>query len=245
MFRIKKQKNSFKFYSSLPAVTKEFPIIESKSFKRNWIRPVAESYKSITSDIKNFGIPFSGAIKCPGIFSAMNTGWILTSWFDFIIETKNNGESCSFKIPPFLKDEVKFSNYNQPLISFMNLNLPTMKIPVPNNSLDILIKITTPWAVEIPKGWNLLVLPVSYSDDVRFTASTGILKPGDREINPQLFWHQGDGTELVEAGTPLCQLIPIPDNQVNFDFDCLDYDENQKKEQARYSFKNVCRFITK
>lgn len=235
----------FKFYSSLPAVVTEYPIIPASLYKRKWVRTVSDAYKSIVGNINNFGKPFSGVSKCPGIISVCKTGWIVTSWFDFIIDTSEDGKTVGYRLPPTLVEETtnKHPAFGKQLINFMNLSLPQMQIPKPPQSLDALIKISTPWAVEIPKGWSLLLCPVSYSDETRFTSSTGILRAGDREINPQLFWHQFNGTELVKAGTPLCQLIPIPDETVEFEFECLDYTPEQIKEQDRYFFEKACKFL--
>ena len=235
----------FKFYSSLPAVTNEFPILPASSYKRKWVPPVAAAYKNIVGNINNFGKPFSGVVKCPGIFNFCKTGWIVTSWFDFIIDTVDDGKSVGYRLPPTLVEETtnKHPVFGKQLITFMNLSLSQMQVPKPPQSLDTLIKISTPWAVEIPKGWSLLLCPVGYSDEIRFTSSTGILRRGDREIKPQLFWHQFSGTELVKAGTPLCQLIPIPDDTVNFDFECLDYTPEQVKKQDHYFFEKACKFL--
>jgi hypothetical protein len=246
MFSFKKSNPQFQFYSSVPGVKEQFPIIESKEYKRKWVAPVANSYKTITDDLNNYGKPFTGVAKCPGIFGVLHTGWIVTSWFDFIIETKDNGKSVGYRVPPFLKDNLSSnSSFDRSLINIMNLELPQMKIPIPPQSLNLLIKISTPWHVEIPKGWNLLIVPVSYSDENRFTSSTGILRPGDEEINPQLFWHQLNGVELIPAGTPLCQLIPVPDKTINFNFNCLDFTEKQTNDRAASLFKNSFGFVKK
>ncbi len=231
-----------KFYSSIPAVTNLFPIVPAKTVKRIWFKETAEFYKEIRADIRNFKHQFSGVAKCPGIINLLSEGWILTSWFDFIIDINQETKSFSYIVPPELESELKERNpeFGKPLIQFMNLNLPQMKIPIPDDVFPLLIKISTPWAAEIPKGWRLLFLPIPYPDDTDFVSSTGILSPGDREINPQIFWKTSAKTKIISAGTPLCQIIPIPDNSI--DFECLDYDKKQIKKQDEYFYNKSFKF---
>ena len=78
-------------------------------------------------------------------------------------------------------------------------------------TLGQVVKLETPWRVMAHPDIVILQIPVSYSDDKRFSAPTGIVDPSySYEINLQLFWHAMDGDEIVTAGTPLCQWIPIP-----------------------------------
>jgi hypothetical protein len=231
-----------KFYSSIPSVTKEFPIVYSKTIKRTWFKTAADEYKHITSDIKNYKHQFSGVAKCPGIINLMTEGFVLKSWFDFIIDINQETGSCSFTLPPMLNEEIRarYPYFGKSLIQFMNIGLPQMNVPVSDDVFPMLIKISTPWAAEIPKGWKLLFLPIPYSDDLDFVASSGILSPGDREINPQLFWKKTAKPKIIPAGTPLCQIIPIPDNTL--DFECLDYTKEQVKEQDEYFYNKSYKF---
>jgi hypothetical protein len=231
-----------KFYSSIPSVTKEFPIVCSKTIKRTWFKNVADEYNHITLDIKNYKHQFSGVAKCPGIIKLMTEGFVLRSWFDFIIDINQETGSCSFVTPPNLPAEIneRYPHFGKSLIQFMNLNLPQMKIPIPDTVYPMLIKITTPWAVEIPKGWKLLFLPIPYADETDFISSSGILSPGDREINPQLFWKKTATPKIIPAGTPLCQIVPIPDNTLAFE--CLDYSEDQIKKQDEFFYNKSYRF---
>ena len=56
-----------------------------------------------------------------------------------------------------------------------------------------------------------LQMPISYHKEDRFSVPTGIVDPKySYEINLQLFWHKIEkGEYLMEAGTPLCQWIPM------------------------------------
>jgi len=57
----------------------------------------------------------------------------------------------------------------------------------------------------------LLQTHVHYGGESRFTAATGTLDPREApNCNIQLFWHVMDGVEIIKAGTPLVQYIPMP-----------------------------------
>ena len=93
------------------------------------------------------------------------------------------------------------------------------------NTLETVIKIQTPWFVEVPKGYSLLMMPLPYSDDKRFTAATGLLR-GNQPLNVQVFWHCLNSEEIIPAGTPLNQMILIKDQSVGYE---INYEPNSAK----------------
>jgi predicted nucleotidyltransferase len=109
------------------------------------------------------------------------------------------------------------------------------------DTLHTLIKIQTPWFVTVPKGYSLLCLPVPYNDDIRFTASTGVLK-GCNDVNAQLFWHVKKGREVVKKGTLLAQYILIKDEEVDYTVSVaneLDLKEREKSKEEWNKKRNL------
>jgi len=239
MFNIFNSTPKFKFHSVIPGAKEMHPIIPSKMHSPSWVKSVIDAYKFKTSKLLNYGPQFAGTGKCPGIIELGKIGWIVTSWFDFIIKTDGKRQ-CLWSVPSTFPSCMPHTG--EP-IKFIDMSLPEHKVPVPPHSMDLLVKLFMPWTVDIPKGWNLLMLPVNYADDTRFQCSTGILKPGSFvEVNPQLFWNVIHGEELVKAGTPLCQLIPIPDTSYKADFEMVDFDENQAKRKQSFYYRKGCTF---
>ena len=80
----------------------------------------------------------------------------------------------------------------------------------------MLIKINTPWAVKVPRGYSMMLMPVAYADESRFTVMSGLIQSDlpAAPINVQMRWHVKEGKELIKAGTPLAQLILIKDDDV-------------------------------
>ena len=234
----------FKFYCSVPGVIENFPIIPAKSYRPLWVKSAIETYKNASKNINSTGLQLSGVIKCPGIADLSRVGWIMPAWFDFIIETKgkDQGRWIVNSNLPVVLDCV--DGFNKDLITFIDMSNPLNQIPLSTNTYNGLIKVSSPWVVDIPKGWNLLIKPVSYSDDVRFESSCGLLKPGKHvEINPQLFWNVLYGKELVKAGTPLIHLVPIPDKAFSIGHECLQFDEKRKYNQLAYFYEKALSFI--
>jgi hypothetical protein len=170
----------------------------------------------------------------------MGEGYILRSWFDLTVQTSNDEYALNCTFPAGMINVCKDNNFNSELISSFSGKHPNLAVPVANGSIKSLIKINTPWAVKIPTGWSMLMLPVSYGDDTRFTAKPGILTEGEfYTISPIIEWHVKNSVEKIEAGTPLLQMIPIRsenaavtiqlfDNEFYSNQKCADYATNHK-----------------
>ena len=84
-------------------------------------------------------------------------------------------------------------------------------VPFRNDTLKTIIKVNTFWRYSSSDDIVLLQMPIPYPDHNIFTACTGIIDPDKYlELIVQLQWHKLDGQYTIKAGTPLCQLIPIP-----------------------------------
>jgi hypothetical protein len=94
-----------------------------------------------------------------------------------------------------------------------------------------MIKIQSPWMVEIPIGYKLLFMPIPYNDDNRFVAAHGILK-GKNWLNIHLFWYKTNSKEFVKKGTPLCQYLLIREEEVDFVI-------NTSNEEDKNYFKEI------
>ena len=86
----------------------------------------------------------------------------------------------------------------------------------------------------------LLQIPVHYTNEKRFTPATGLIDPRYAHVlNVQLFWHVLNGEELVRAGTPLVQYIPVPRNAYissHFNFICDEANEHDRKLERSFNY---------
>jgi hypothetical protein len=192
-----KKQPKVEFYSIDWARTYNYPIEPISTIAIPW---AITAKATLISKNKNNLHDFSSTHMCSGIRGIMNTGYVLKAPNDFIISTDGDGVSFTWEQPHASLQPLDYFSPDQ----FGDY------APLPPQTLRSLIRVITPWRVKLPAGWNLLVLPIQYSEPQPFTSSIGILNPEiSRQLSPVLYWHNLNGRELIKAGTPLCQLIPI------------------------------------
>jgi hypothetical protein len=208
MSLIEKFSDSLVFESLLPGLEVHMPIIPAKEFKRKWLESARAELKEMKKQEPN---EVAHIARCPGIFDIARTGWVLRSWLDIEIETNGDLDTFLWRTPvcqnemcPMAGNAVEWHPQEQ--FSKFQENFPS-------NTLKTIIKIQTPWRILIPKGYNVLVIPVPYSDESRFTVLPGTFYAGIAVCNLQMLWHVTNGKTVIKAGTPLAQFILIPENQ--------------------------------
>ena len=169
--------------------------------------------------------------RCPGIISTVKVGWIHKAYQNFTIET--NGDMDTFKWETDI-DQANTS-YGKIIGDYINFHeteqLADFKI-MPLHTLRTLIKINSPWYVNIPKGYKLLCMPVPYPDQNIFTAAWGILDR-DNVLNVPLYWHIPDGKVLIKKGTPLCQYVLLKDNNYLYKNEMISHNEIEKVKNSK------------
>ena len=187
----------FNFYCLDKTVELAYPIISASEIELPWVK---KSQDLFAQKRKNFSSTrHSGAHMCSGIVNLMNMGWVLTAPHDFLIETKGDGVSFTWKSPA---EDKKIGHFGSSEYGDF------AKLPI--NTLKTIIKVDTPWRFKAPKGWGLMMIPLQYIDEDRFSSAVGILNETQSNIlNSILYWHDLKNETHIKAGTPLCQLIPI------------------------------------
>jgi len=237
------KERSIDFYCSLPEVKQTYPIIESKTSEFKWIKDSAICYKNQSKETGIFQ-HVSGTAKCNGIMSLVNQGYLLRSWFDLTIKTFEDPYRFEFFVPESIFSFLQEKNYNKSLVSWFSGDDPVIKIPLNEGSFQTVLKIVTPWAVTIPKGYKLLIMPVPYADETNFESMPGILTSGNfYEINPIIKINKKPGELFIPAGTPLCYFIPMKEENVKVKF--KDYNEKIKKEELKTMYNLKHRFLKK
>lgn len=200
LFNWFKKKPFIRFYSLEPGVLNLFPIIKASEVKRPYM--TVDQPENAPSS-KN----------CPGIKKIVSSGWIVQAPADFIIKTTGDGVSIEWQEP------FRFSKISEGRDAYVSAHGRSQTEPLiddPSSVLKTAIKLETPWRVEASDDLVLLQMPVVYNNERRFTAASGVLDTRyGHLLNIQLFWHVLEGETLVRAGTPLCQLIPVPRSSLN------------------------------
>lgn len=184
------------FFSYTKDLNYAYPIEPIDTLKLNWVKESAQAFQEIKNDTSHE----SASHLCAGIKDLMSVGYIVRLPYDVGIKTNGDGVSVASMIPHDKIPEIKY---------FTGRHFGDV-LPVPHSSLKTAIKIDTRWAVKMPKGWKMLMIPINYYQDQPFTCATGVLDTSIcNQINPILYWHGFDGEYILKAGTPLCHLIPI------------------------------------
>lgn len=196
-------------------VLTDMPIVPTSQIDFKWVEAAHEHFKKSQAP---------STLKCPGIFSVLSKGWIQRTYQDITISTNGDGESFTSSTPI---DQMNYDggNYAGPYVARHTPDQLAAFKEFPPNTLKTLIKIHSPWFVKIPKGYSLLMMPIPYNDDCRFTALTGILKNNNWLI-VQLYWHCLNSVEVIPKGTPINYMMLIKDESNEYE---SHYVENRKQ----------------
>ena len=206
-------KKKLRFINPVPGIAEAYPVIKAKDFKRDWVDKNNKEVQLFHQTLKTCpitrlkslvqGAKFIG--RCPGIRSFMNTGYIVTLPFDVVVETYGDGVKFNAEHFAPTSEHVTLGVNGFAKESFHDY------VNVPQNSLKTVLKIDTGWRVVPDSKFVFLCGPMHYSGESRFTTVTGILDPYiSSELNIAMYWHVLQGREILKAGTPILQLIPIP-----------------------------------
>lgn len=215
----KSKKPEIKFICSMQAVKDTMPIVRAGQIPRPWIKKVARG------NIKDEEGRSRSSSRCPGIIDVMREGFVIRAWCDITIVI--DGEDFTWKIPHEMigpgGNNIEVVTYHHDFHLFKHLENK------PRHSFGHVLKINTPWFIDIPKGYKLLQIPVTYVDQNTFTSFIGMMEYelGLHSLNIPFVLHKNRGEVIIKAGTPLAQLIPIK-MEDKMDMVNLSFPENPK-----------------
>jgi hypothetical protein len=215
-------KPKVEFYTMIPPLTED---LEPRSGRADMIstlkRVKVPNFKE--TSIKN----------CPGIIQYGMQGFVLRAWQDILVEATADGVAARWETP-LLMEHVVDPRVTQPSLRaaeevvFMKQNAFYDHFPR-DNTLKMVMKINTPWFVKLPRGYSALILPVWYDNEQRFETIPGILDTDYFEkINVQLYWRALGRTEIIQAGTPLCKILPIQLEDWDSEIRCINATDLRK-----------------
>lgn len=191
------------FYTTIKGIEKTMPIITSKEYKHSWIKKAMDNELS-----KN-------VTRCPGIFKIKNEGWLIRTWQDIKLSIKDSQYQWQTPLnQKTLSTHFEFDQIDHHGEIFLYDHFDNW----PKNTFSKIIKINTPWVVDVPKGYLLHQIHPAYLDENRFTAVPGTYtsETGLNCLNVPVFWHATEGEFLIKAGTPIAQLILTKKEDINY-----------------------------
>lgn len=206
------KKPTLEFICHAPGIHKIMPIIPTKDLEHQWIK---NARREFISEMKNNPEKFelyTNICRCPGIKNILSEGWVVRLYQDVTIETFGDGSYFEWKSAV---DQTIFNEYHkfsieQNIVQYHHeTQFFAHRKNWPADTLKTILKFVLPWSVRIPKGYDLIQIPVAYLDENRFTAVPGIADNifGIHPINVQMYWHVLNKKVLLKAGTPLAQFI--------------------------------------
>jgi hypothetical protein len=192
---------NLKFKCLLPEI-KEPYIVKTSIKDYKWFKEALKDLNKNKHKVKTH------TARCPGIINYLNYGWVQKTYQDIIIKTNGDKETIMYSTP-FKQEESKFGKYIGAYVHYHSADELYKYQKFREDCIKPLVKIHSPYIVEVPKGCWLLRLPLAYPDDNRFTAAIGFLD-GKNFLNVQLFWHRLNSEEYIKRGTPLCQYVLVP-----------------------------------
>lgn len=164
---------------------------------------------------------------CPGVVDVMRAGYVLRAWTDIEITTPEppapgKGTDKFIDRTPLGRDEIggKVGAFGPGL---------NQKFPLHPGEYDFALKFDSPWLCKTPPGWSLLYLPIPYEEKKPWRVLHGITDNDTFHIVNILAMWSHYGSYLIEAGTPLCWLLPVKREGYNFKTD-VRYDADRARE---------------
>lgn len=164
---------------------------------------------------------------CPGVVDVMRSGYLLRAWTDIEITTPEppKGPEDQFRaITGMRPDELggKIGAFGPGL---------NQKLPLWPGEYAFALKFDSPWVCKTPPGYSLLYAPVPYDEQRPYRVLHGITDNDTFHIVNLLIMWSHYGTYVIEAGTPLCWLLPIRREGYNLPTDVV-YDPERYKQLA-------------
>jgi hypothetical protein len=221
-----------KFLCSIEAALIAYPVEPINKAVPKWLETEAAEYSKDYKEINANTLSKTTFTKCKGIRELYKTGWVVRAWQDIYVDANDDG---SFE----WRTKVNQSAYNG--VNEVSAHSPDTFKHCPHLSKYVpILKIQTPWVMDIPKGYSALQLPVAYQDNPLFTGVEGIYNRnfGLMDLTIQLFWH-GRGPQMIKAGTPLAHFILIKNEKIECEVRVMN-EEEVKVSRLQRMLKNIC-----
>lgn len=173
---------------------------------------IAEPYRAIEyspdwwSRLKTEAAPPIKTVKrCSPFLDAMGVGWIIPLAVDVYIKTNSDISHINYS---WTFDKKMIENHDgrqmyAPDDKDKQKNHPYYPTPI--------LKFANYWSIKVPEGYSLLFTPPLNRPDKRFQCFSGVVDCdmySNRIAFPFIFLEK-DFDGVIEAGTPLVQVIPI------------------------------------
>ena len=177
-------------------------------------------------DLKSYAKPTITAKTCPGIRDYLTAGVMLPMWCDLAFEDIEPEEGKEEReVGVYLPHEVFTVSWHPADQLGKQCPMHTGHSSYP--------KLDSPWYVETPPGWSILVLPVWFhetDEDPVFRVLPGIVDTDVlHQINlPGQFFPRKKRFSSLKKGQPLAHIIPFERQSVDLEVGLMSEEDRQR-----------------
>jgi hypothetical protein len=205
-----------------PGLVENYPIVPARQVLPEWFRSSdtkvgagqvhgphqqAQAGSGTVVGPKTYSRDTKPTIRhCPGVVDVLRSGYLLRAWTDIEVTTPAPATGTD-------RDVFQANTGMRPdeIGGRVNAFGPAMnqRLPLHPGEYAFALKVDTPWTCKTPPGWSLLFDPVPFDEKRPFRVVPGITdSDAFHVINLIVMWSH-HGSYLIEAGTPLCWLLPV------------------------------------
>lgn len=184
----------FECVTPVVGLVEQYPIVPYRKAMPTWFKnaPVKGDYHG------NQNPTIRG---CPGIIDMLRLGYLMPLWSDLKVHTPTGPDdpnaSWSFKSGT---PEARVGGFSKQL---------TATLPRWTGEYEFTLKFESPWWIKTPPGWSTLMLPIPYLEERPWRVVPGVIDTDRYHSTNVIVRYSKQGEYLLEAGEPLCQLIPF------------------------------------
>ncbi len=201
------KKPKIEFYNVIDGIADQMPIVPSSKIIHEWKKTAAEEFGSTKAKCPITG--HTTVSKCPAINNIQTCGWVLRLNQDVTIDCDRTGETIQWATSTANNDDVSL----HPIHAYHKYRKHW-----PVQSAPQVVKFHLGWYATIPKGYDLLQIPIGLADENNFTAVEGMYSSdlGPAGMTIPVYWHALGQTKTLKAGTPLAQLILVKSENIEY-----------------------------
>ena len=196
---------------------------------------IPEWYKKLDGKLSN-GFVSSTIKRCPPFLDIMQEGWIIPLAADVYIKVNEDSSGLDFEW-----------KYHKNMVENHGIEQLSGRVKHPSHPIPPL-KFLNYWQIKVKKGWSVYFVPPFNRPDERFECIAGLVDCDKypEYINFPFIWKKPKYDGIIEAGTPLVQVIPVPRNVLKKDFKCRlqtpkELEELEKVRRRRASHESYYR----
>jgi len=152
-------------------------------------------YKNASSELSENHLGGNNVASCIPFFDSLTTGWIIPVPVDIEVSIRNGNMNFDWS------SDIKFVDAH---------SRETVTDHFPDEH-KLALQIYHKWAWSVPQGYSVLMTEPFNRMETRWKAMTGIVDADNYmgPVNGSLIWQDFEFEGIIEAGTPLFQVIPF------------------------------------